>query len=321
MSIKEDNNFIYDMPINKNFKYYYRKFITLPLKDIVLIFLLKFYRIKGEKISKKYYVSICAIFKDEGIYLKEWLEYHMMIGIEHFYLYNNFSSDNYLEVLKPYIDARIVTLREWPVNQGQLSAYKDCYEKSKNESQWIGFIDIDEFICPYKTEDIKLWLKNFEIFPSIILYWKMFGASGKIQREKELVLEEFYLAYEKPLNIGKAFFNTAFLLKKHNVHSIISEMNILGMKIKLYSWNEHKKYLQYNIHRKAKNNFTIQLNHYYTKTYKEYVEKKIKRGDVYFKVNSHKLEAFYEVELKSTICDFKIFRFLIELKNILNKNK
>ena len=37
----------------------------------------------------KYQVSACLIFKDCGRYLAEWIEFHHMAGIEHFYLYNN----------------------------------------------------------------------------------------------------------------------------------------------------------------------------------------------------------------------------------------
>ena len=43
---------------------------------------------KAIKKQKKYTVAVCAIFKNEGIFLKEWLEYHLLIGVEHFYLYN-----------------------------------------------------------------------------------------------------------------------------------------------------------------------------------------------------------------------------------------
>ena len=45
--------------------------------------------------EKKHKVSICAIFKDEEEFLKEWLEFHLLVGIEHFYMYNN----NHLMIL------------------------------------------------------------------------------------------------------------------------------------------------------------------------------------------------------------------------------
>ena len=39
--------------------------------------------------DKQYKVSACLLVKDEGRYLPEWLEWHLGIGVEHFYIYNN----------------------------------------------------------------------------------------------------------------------------------------------------------------------------------------------------------------------------------------
>ncbi len=65
--------------------------------------------------TPKHYVSICAIFRDEAPFLEEWIEYHRMIGVEHFYLYNHLSADHYYEVLRPYIQEGIVELKDWPI--------------------------------------------------------------------------------------------------------------------------------------------------------------------------------------------------------------
>ena len=48
-------------------------------------------------------LSIAAIMKNEKPYLKEWLEYHQLIGVEHFYLCDNDSNDGTEEYLQPYI--------------------------------------------------------------------------------------------------------------------------------------------------------------------------------------------------------------------------
>ena len=61
----------------------------------------------------KYQLALCAIFKNEAPYLKEWIEFHKLVGVEHFYLYNNESDDNYLEVLKPYLETNQVDLIDW----------------------------------------------------------------------------------------------------------------------------------------------------------------------------------------------------------------
>ncbi|MGL5099839.1 MAG: glycosyltransferase family 92 protein, partial [Fusobacteriaceae bacterium] len=232
----ENNNFIFDRPIEINFKYI--------IKRILLVFMDIFYHLllmlvnKKEKEKKKYYATICGIFKNEASYMKEWIEYHKMIGVQHFYLYNNFSEDNYKEILEPYIKEGVVTLKEWPVKAGQMSAYKDCYENYKSESQWICFLDFDEFICPYEEKNICDWLKKFERYPSIVIYWKMFGTSGKINREKKLITEELTVSWEKLVDIGKVFFNTEFVIVDFvQMHTIKAQLKIINKKIKIPSMN------------------------------------------------------------------------------------
>ncbi|MGC1878452.1 MAG: glycosyltransferase family 92 protein [Rhabdochlamydiaceae bacterium] len=39
-------------------------------------------------------VSVATIFRDEARFLKEWIEFHKLIRVEHFYLYNHRSQDN-----------------------------------------------------------------------------------------------------------------------------------------------------------------------------------------------------------------------------------
>ena len=59
-------------------------------------------------------VVIETTIKNEGGSLAEWLEYHLRVGIEHFYLYDNNSNDGTRRVLQPYIDRGLVTLVVWP---------------------------------------------------------------------------------------------------------------------------------------------------------------------------------------------------------------
>ena len=125
------------------------------------------------KYDKKYDMSICAIFKNEARFLREWIEFHSMVGVDHFYLYNNGSTDDYLSILQPYIDKGLVTYIDFPGEQMQLKAYSDFYEKFACETQWVSFLDIDEFICPNSHLSIKEWIKSYERFPVILIYWKM----------------------------------------------------------------------------------------------------------------------------------------------------
>ena len=68
----------------------------------------------------QYYLSACAIFRNEAPYLEEWLVFHLGIGVEHFYLYENRSTDDFRGVLAPFVERRQVTLVNWPKAQGPL---------------------------------------------------------------------------------------------------------------------------------------------------------------------------------------------------------
>ena len=119
-----------------------------------------------------YDLAIAAIFKDEAPYLREWLDYHLLAGVEHFYLYNNESSDGYAEVLKPYVDANIVTLLDWPGKVMQMPAYCDALERFRFLCRYMTFIDLDEFIFPKTGQSIV------EVADEILLHDETAAALG-----------------------------------------------------------------------------------------------------------------------------------------------
>ncbi len=194
----------------------------------------------------------------------------------------------------------------------------DCWQKNKLESKWICFLDLDEFICLYKELNLKIWLKKYENYPSVIAYWKIFGSSGKMVRKKRLVIEDFYISWKKVMNLGKVFCNTDYEMYQHKLHLITSIIKVFGLNIKIPSVNEFKKIVKWDIHRKKRNtNFSIQINHYAIKSYDEYIKNKMIRGDAFYKEYERKIEYFYNYESKSISCDYKLFRYLIKLKNRL----
>ena len=45
---------------------------------------------------------------------RQWIEYHRLLGVEHFYIYDNNSEDAILPRLRRYMAAGIVTYVNWP---------------------------------------------------------------------------------------------------------------------------------------------------------------------------------------------------------------
>lgn len=155
----------------------------------------------------EYNLVVSSVFKDEAPYFKEWIEYHKMMGVEHFRLYNNDSSDDYLSVLEPYIKKGEVTVIDWPsseemlddwVSYTQWPACQDAIEEFKGRSKWLAFIDIDEFMMPLEAPDMLLFLQEYEAYPGVTLNWQCFGTSYVKEIPKnQLMIESLTLKAEE----------------------------------------------------------------------------------------------------------------------------
>ena len=102
-------------------------------------------------------LAVVAIMKNEGAYLKEWLDYHLAAGVDHFYLYDNESPDNQAEVAEPYIAAGLVDYISAPGKLMQLVVYNDAVKRFRFQSRHMALIDIDEFIFPKAAVGGGLW--------------------------------------------------------------------------------------------------------------------------------------------------------------------
>ena len=122
------------------------------------------------------------------------MEFHRLVGVERFFLYNNFSEDHHREVLAPYVEEGIVTIRDWPVldgRVGQIPAYNDCLRWHRHDSRWIAFIDLDEFLFIPGGESLPSVLAEYEQWPAVAVRWAMFGTSGHKTRPPGLVIENY----------------------------------------------------------------------------------------------------------------------------------
>lgn len=161
----------------------------------------------------RYPLAICAIFREEAPFLDEWLTFHAGIGATHFYLYNNFSTDHFREVLQPWIRAGWVTLTEWPVPVGQLAAYRDCLRRFQHEARWIAFMDVDEFLFSPQAVNILPLLETFAHLPGIEVWQIFFGASGHDQRPLAPVTESYTMCAPARATTVKTIANPRMIYK------------------------------------------------------------------------------------------------------------
>jgi hypothetical protein len=166
---------------------------------------------------RSYQLAICAIFKDEAKNLGEWIAFHRSVGVGHFYLYDNGSTDNFQAVLAEHIESGLVTYIKWPEYPGQVSAYRDCVKRFAGQAYWIAFIDIDEFLFSPQQRDVPSVLERFRDCPALFVHSYHFGSSGHRERPKMQTIEAYTLREAIP-SCGKTVANPRWIREISNPH-------------------------------------------------------------------------------------------------------
>lgn len=253
----------------------------------------------------KYSVSIVAIAKNEGIYFKEWIEYHKMIGVEHFYIYNNDTEDNTKEILKPYIENGLVTWIDIHGKSQQANAYNDAINQFKNETRWLCPLDLDEFICLKKHSNISEFMNNFNDCFQVSLRWMMYGSSGYIKQPKGLVIENFTKHAKECSSSFKSIFNPRAAVDAYLVHNAIG----------VGKWVDEN---HVKLGEASPSTDVVQINHYFTKSKEEFVNRKVARGsNTDWETITNAEKTFNEFQLKSNdVDDETMLSYALKLKNI-----
>ncbi len=225
-------------------------------------------------LNKPVYLSICSIFKDEAPYLKEWIEYHILAGVERFYLYDNDSTDNPLEILQPYIDKGIVIYHKISGGCKQYIVYRDAVYKYKKQTYWMAIIDLDEFIVPVEKDDIKEFLKDYEKYPGIVINQEVFDSNGHKTKPDTGVIE----AYTRISKEIGSWLNS-------QIKSIVRPSMVDGFCSAHWAhYKNHKLAVYANFVKVPENTYgalfnyapcksKIKLNHYFSKSEEEYLKR------------------------------------------------
>jgi len=172
-----------------------------------------------------YSLAVCAVVHDEAIYLLEWAAFHSLVGVQHFYIYDNESEDETEATLAPLISAGWVTYTAWPGDKrsAQERMLDECFSPSSHIASqltaggWIAHFDIDEFLIPVSQ---TLWgvagalvgADTFVLHDLLSAYADVgigavsvdrveFGASGHATRPPGLVMQNYA---ERLVDVGPA---------------------------------------------------------------------------------------------------------------------
>lgn len=267
----------------------------------------------------EYKLSIGAIFRDEAPYLKEWIEFHKIQGVEHFFLYNNLSEDDFKSVLEPYMAKEEITLIEWPFTFPpgsveewyaiQSAAYMDCIQSCNSE--WVAFLDIDEFLFCSDGKSLIQFLEEYIDFGGLVVNSVYFGTSGIEDIPPDFLMIELLkkagsLDHKSLLSV-KSIVQPKYVLNCKTPHTFIYKEGMFAVNS------------QYDpVLGKEANSIIldkIRLNHYWTRTEKHFRERKLPLRKLFKNESEQFLKKWsdqYTVREDTTI-----FQFILSLREKL----
>jgi len=231
--------------------------------------------------------------------MKEWLEHYLYHGIDHFYLINDASTDNFLEILQPYIDKGVVTL--FNANIGYyLGRQRNMYNKfilpCIHETKWLLMMDLDEYVWSRESIDINTIFKQLDDIGQIQIRENLFGSNGHTEQPSTIVN-----SFTKRKLMGKQYdgpykyaINTSFKFTSLNVHHATFEDKQDELNHFIILTNPHLMY-----------------NHYNCQSLQFWKEVKMTRGDS-DNYRERTVESFKELD-KNDVEDFEL---LEQNKNI-----
>ena len=261
-------------------------------------------------------LAICAVFRNEQPYLREWVEWHLMQGVSKIYLYNNESTDDWLPELGHHIATGEVEVIDWPGRPCQIQAYQHCLTRFAKHSLWLAFIDIDEFLwSPGGSTAVEALGAMSKTFGAVAVNWMIFGGGGQASYSPEPVIERFTwrLAADAEVNRHcKCIVNMRHTaIHGSTPHDFISEAG---------TWHECGEQVLGPFSHKHCSQL-LRINHYSTKSRQEWFDRmrlgKPDRGEAEQLYNH---EAWWNERQAMDVYDDGLLRWLPELKRRIQQH-
>lgn len=212
----------------------------------------------------KYYLSLCMIVKNER-YLEEFIAYYKIMGVEHFYIYDNGSTFPVRNRLEDPFYSDYITFVDFCGEYQQLNAYNHCLEWFRDETEWLIVVDGDEFILPKSHWTLRHFLNDYEDVHAIGINWVLFGSNYHNDRPSGYLIENYTRCAAKQDDQLKCVVKPRYCIRFITVHhpEVMDPSKFVDPNRNVLTWFRNDNYSTEN----------IQINHYRYKSMQDSIEK------------------------------------------------
>ena len=258
---------------------------------------------------------IATVVKNETDYIEDFIKYHLDIGIDEIFIYEDYGSVSHKEICDKYDNVYLSSILDiFPEEQREeiiqmkidkvpsqtlyINQILKYLHPTHNDGWWVWLIDCDEYIT--STEPISSVLSRYNDRDAVLVYWMNFGCSGHIYKPK----------YDKPI------YEIYTQRCGYELYSDYKYWKITKFCVNMNKWKPTMKYWIHcaNVNFiKADGTYKrteivyepLYLRHYITKSFEEYIQKVYVRGMFH---NGHRnMQSFFEMqpEMKDIILNDK----------------
>lgn len=247
--------------------------------------------------TPSYKLVIVAIFKNEAVAIEEWIRHYMKQGVDHFYMIDNGSTDDWESCISGFP----VTVYTNTEKYKQVEHYNYFLGKVKKNSEWVMVVDLDEFMYARKefnTIPEYLYTVDKDI-GQINVKWKIFGSNGYIKQPYSIIE-----SFTKRLNYDKKI-DTSF----NNIKSICRTVNLIQFGI--HSHKQNGKNTPNNIDSEYQLDMCpLHLNHYAIQSLDWFTKVKMTRGDAdAFNNNNVRNKQYFDKYDVNDVLDTELAKF------------
>lgn len=224
-------------------------------------------------------LSITSIQRDRGPYILEWIAFHMVVGVNKFYIYNHgddAQQKHILLKLSEKLPGIIHAQQVGAIDRPQIAAYQHAWAHHKNDVDAMAFIDGDEFLfSPGKnlTDEVARLFEQHRPCSALGVYWTIYGSSGHYQDPQGLIIENF-TRHARPDFVPNRHIKTilrggseAVIEHSHLFHTEHGTVDELGRTVTspwMRDWEPSSD--------------SLRLNHYTVQSYEFFLNKKKNSG-------------------------------------------
>lgn len=139
---------------------------------------------------------ICCIALQEEPYIEEWIDYHLDLGFQRIYIYDNDPKVPLKALLLPKYSGKVEIIAA-KGKRIQVEAYDHFFKTYAQQHKFAAIIDCDEFVViHHERPHIKTLLDRClsENDAGLCLNWRLFGSSGQQSILPGGVLDRFVRA-------------------------------------------------------------------------------------------------------------------------------